>query len=460
MLKVFNTLTGKKETFTPIEEGKVKMYVCGITVYDYCHIGHARAMISFDVITRFLRHLDYDLTFVRNITDVDDKIIKRAEENGETPSQLTERMIAAMHHDEMALGNKLPDLEPKATDFMQQIIDMIQVLVDKGFAYQGESGDVYYRASKFSEYGKLNNRKLEDMLAGARIEVEASKEHAADFVLWKPAKANEVSWDSPWGKGRPGWHIECSAMSTHCLGNHFDIHGGGPDLKFPHHENEIAQSEAATGEQYVNYWMHCGAVRVNNEKMSKSLGNFFTIREVLEKFNPEVVRYLMVSSQYRSSIDYSDASLKEAKTALERLYTALRGQAVADQYVATDYSTRFEAAMNDDFNTPVALSVLFELVRELNKARAEGLEDAATLAAELKALAEVLGLLFQDPEYFLQNSTVNEGISAQEIEAYIAERAQARKDKNFARSDEIRDLLASQGVTLLDSRDGTTWTRD
>ena len=460
MLKVFNTLTGKKETFTPIEEGKVKMYVCGITVYDYCHIGHARAMISFDVITRFLRHLGYDLTFVRNITDVDDKIIKRAEENGETPSQLTERMIAAMHHDEMALGNKLPDLEPKATDFMQQIIDMIQVLVDKGFAYQGESGDVYYRASKFSEYGKLNNRKLEDMLAGARIEVEASKEHAADFVLWKPAKANEVSWDSPWGKGRPGWHIECSAMSTHCLGNHFDIHGGGPDLKFPHHENEIAQSEAATGEQYVNYWMHCGAVRVNNEKMSKSLGNFFTIREVLEKFNPEVVRYLMVSSQYRSSIDYSDASLKEAKTALERLYTALRGQAVADQYVATDYSTRFEAAMNDDFNTPVALSVLFELVRELNKARAEGLEDAATLAAELKALAEVLGLLFQDPEYFLQNSTVNEGISAQEIEAYIAERAQARKDKNFARSDEIRDLLASQGVTLLDSRDGTTWTRD
>lgn len=459
MLKVFNTMTGKKEEFKPIEEGKVKMYVCGITVYDYCHIGHARAMISFDVITRFLRHIGYDLTFVRNITDVDDKIIKRAEENGETTAQLTERMIAAMHEDEVALGNKLPDLEPKATEFMQQIIDMIQVLVDKGFAYQGESGDVYYRASKFEEYGKLNNRKLEEMLAGARIEVEASKEHPADFVLWKPAKAGEVSWESPWGKGRPGWHIECSAMSTHCLGNHFDIHGGGPDLKFPHHENEIAQSEAATGEQYVNYWMHCGAVRVNNEKMSKSLGNFFTIREVLEKFNPEVVRYLMVSSQYRSSIDYSDASLKEAKTALERLYTALRGQVVAESYVATEYTSRFEDAMRDDFNTPVALSVLFELVRELNKARAEESEQAATLAAELKALAELVGLLSQDPEYFMQNSTVNDGLSAQAIEDYIAERAQARKDKNFSRSDEIRDLLLEQGITLLDTREGTTWTR-
>ena len=459
MLKLFNTMTGKKEEFKPIEEGKVKMYVCGITVYDFCHIGHARAMISFDVITRFLRHIGYDLTFVRNITDVDDKIIKRAEENGEKPSELTERMIAAMHEDELALGNKLPDQEPKATEFMQQIIDMIQVLVDKGFAYQGESGDVFYRASEFSEYGKLNNRKLEDMLAGARIEVEASKEHPADFVLWKPAKAGEVSWDSPWGKGRPGWHIECSAMSTHCLGNHFDIHGGGPDLKFPHHENEIAQSEAATGEQYVNYWMHCGAVRVNNEKMSKSLGNFFTIREVLEKFNPEVVRYLMVSSQYRSSIDYSDASLKEAKTALERLYTALRGQEIANSYDATEYTQRFEDAMRDDFNTPVALSVLFELVRELNKARAEGSEQAATLAAELKALADLVGLLSQDPEYFMQNSTVNEGLSAEEIEGFIAERAQARKDKNFARSDEIRDLLLEQGITLLDTREGTTWTR-
>ncbi|WP_067219858.1 cysteine--tRNA ligase [Marinomonas gallaica] len=459
MLKIFNTLSGKKEEFKPIEDGKVKMYVCGITVYDYCHIGHARAMISFDVITRFLRHVGYDLTYVRNITDVDDKIIKRAAENNETPSQLTERMIAAQTEDETALGNKAPDQEPKATEFMQQIIDMIQVLVDKGYAYQGESGDVYYRASKFADYGKLNNRKIEDMLAGARIEVEASKEHPADFVLWKPVKEGEVHWESPWGKGRPGWHIECSAMSTHCLGSHFDIHGGGPDLKFPHHENEIAQSEAATGEQYVNYWMHCGAVRVNNEKMSKSLGNFFTIREVLEKFNPEVVRYLMVSSQYRSSIDYSDASLKDAKTALERLYTALRDQEIASSFVATEFTERFEDAMRDDFNTPVALSVMFELVRELNKARAEGSDTAATLAAELKALAEVLGLLYQDPEYFMQNSTVNEGLSAEDIEAYIVERAQARKDKNFSRGDEIRDLLLEQGITLLDSREGTTWTR-
>ncbi|MCO4784728.1 MAG: cysteine--tRNA ligase [Marinomonas atlantica] len=459
MLKIFNTLSGKKEVFKPIEDGKVKMYVCGITVYDYCHIGHARAMISFDVITRFLRHAGYDLTYVRNITDVDDKIIKRAAENNETPSQLTERMIAAQTEDETALGNKAPDQEPKATEFMQQIIDMIQVLVDKGYAYQGESGDVYYRASKFADYGKLNNRKIEDMLAGARIEVEASKEHPADFVLWKPVKEGEVHWDSPWGKGRPGWHIECSAMSTHCLGSHFDIHGGGPDLKFPHHENEIAQSEAATGEQYVNYWMHCGAVRVNNEKMSKSLGNFFTIREVLEKFNPEVVRYLMVSSQYRSSIDYSDASLKDAKTALERLYTALRDQEIASNYVATEFTERFDDAMRDDFNTPVALSVMFELVRELNKARAEGSEAAATLAAELKALADVLGLLYQDPEYFMQNSTFNEGLSAADIEAYIVERAQARKDKNFARGDEIRDVLLENGITLLDSREGTTWTR-
>lgn len=459
MLRVFNTMTGQKEAFKPIEEGKIKMYICGITVYDYCHIGHARAMISFDVVTRFLRHIGYDLTYVRNITDVDDKIIKRAEENGETPSQLTERMIAAMHEDEVTLGNKLPDLEPKATEFMQQIIDMIQVLVDKGYAYQGESGDVYYRASKFAEYGKLNNRKLEEMLAGARIEVEAAKEHPADFVLWKPAKAGEVSWASPWGEGRPGWHIECSAMSTHCLGSHFDIHGGGPDLKFPHHENEIAQSEAATGEQYVNYWMHCGAVRVNNEKMSKSLGNFFTIREVLEKFNPEVIRYLMVSSQYRSSIDYSDLSLKEAKVALERLYTALRGQSVAERFEPTEYTARFKEAMCDDFNTPVALSVLFDLVRELNKARAEASELAATYAAELRALADVLGLLYQDPEFFMQNSTINEGLTAEAIESYIAERAQARKDKNFARGDEIRDLLLEQGITLLDSREGTTWTR-
>ncbi|MEL0623751.1 cysteine--tRNA ligase [Marinomonas arenicola] len=459
MLKIYNTLSGKKEIFKPIEEGKVGMYVCGNTVYDYCHIGHARAMISFDVISRFIRHLGYELNYVRNITDVDDKIIKRAEENNESTQALTERMIAAQREDELRLGNKMPDREPKATEFMQEIIDMIQVLIDKGFAYHGASGDVYYRTEAFKEYGKLNNRKLEDMLAGARIDVETAKEHPADFVLWKQAKEGEVSWQSPWGAGRPGWHIECSAMSTNCLGSHFDIHGGGPDLKFPHHENEIAQSEAATGKDYVNYWVHCGAVRVNNEKMSKSLGNFFTVRDVLAKYNPEVVRYLMVSSQYRSAIDYSDQSLNEAKVALERLYTALRGQAASAEYVPTEFTERFETAMKDDFNTAVAVSVLFELVRELNKAKTDNVAQAKLLAAELLALADLLGLLKQDPEYFLQNSTVSEGLGEAGIQALIDERTQARKDKNFARSDEIRDELADQGIELLDSREGTSWTR-
>ncbi|GAB3475593.1 cysteine--tRNA ligase [Marinomonas epiphytica] len=459
MLKVFNTLSGQKEEFKPIVEGKVSMYVCGNTVYDYCHIGHARAMISFDIISRFIRHLGYDLTYVRNITDVDDKIIKRANENQETTQSLTERMIAAQREDELKLGNKMPDREPKATEFIDEIIAMVQTLIDKGFAYHGESGDVYYRASAFKEYGKLNNRKLEDMLAGARINVQEAKEHPADFVLWKQAKEHEVSWPSPWGAGRPGWHIECSAMSTNCLGNHFDIHGGGPDLKFPHHENEIAQSEACTGEQYVNYWMHCGAVRVNNEKMSKSLGNFFTVRDVLAKFNPEVIRYLMVSSQYRSPIDYSDQSLHEAKVALERLYTALRNQQVAQSYEATEFTERFVAAMSDDFNTPVAVSVLFELVRELNKAKTDDEVKAMQLAAELKDLAELLGLLYQDPSFFLQNSTIVAGLSEEQIQALIDERTQARKDKNFARSDEIRDELAEQGIELLDSREGTSWAR-
>jgi len=459
MLKIYNTLSGKKEVFKPIEEGKVGMYVCGNTVYDFCHIGHARAMISFDIISRFIRHLGYELNYVRNITDVDDKIIKRAEENNESTQSLTERMIEAQREDELRLGNKMPDREPKATEFMQEIIDMIQILIDKDFAYQGASGDVYYRTTKFEGYGKLNNRKLDDMLAGARIDVEVAKEHPADFVLWKQTKVGEVSWVSPWGEGRPGWHIECSAMSTNCLGSHFDIHGGGPDLKFPHHENEIAQSEAATGKDYVNYWMHCGAVRVNNEKMSKSLGNFFTVRDVLAKFNPEVVRYLMVSSQYRSAIDYSDQSLTEAKVALERLYTALRQQPVAESFEPTEFTGRFEEAMKDDFNTAVAVSVLFELVRELNKAKTDDADKALLLAAELRSLAELLGLLYQDPEYFLQNSTVSEGLDDTVIQALIDERTQVRKDKNFARSDEIRDELASQGIELLDSREGTTWTR-
>jgi cysteinyl-tRNA synthetase len=459
MLKIHNTLTGKKEEFVPLVPGKVGMYVCGNTVYDFCHIGHARAMISFDIISRHLRFSGFDLTYVRNITDVDDKIIKRAAENDETPESLTARMIEAQTQDELKLGNKLPDREPKATEFMQEIIDMISTLVDKSFAYQGSTGDVYFRTEKHADYGKLNNRKLDEMLAGARIDVESAKENPADFVLWKSAKEGEVHWQSPWGIGRPGWHIECSAMSTSCLGPHFDIHGGGPDLKFPHHENEIAQSECANGTDYVNYWMHCGAVRVNNEKMSKSLGNFFTVRDVLEKYNPEVVRFLMVSSQYRSPIDYSEQSLLEAKVGLERMYTSLQGQALAGEYLPSTYSERYQEAMDDDFNTPVAISVLFDLVRELNKAKAAGADNAPILAKELSVLAELLGLLLQDPEYFLKNSVVNDGISEEEIDALIAERIQARKDKNFARSDEIRDSLADQGITLLDTREGTSWTR-
>jgi cysteinyl-tRNA synthetase len=459
MLKIHNTLTGKKEEFVPLVPGKVGMYVCGNTVYDFCHIGHARAMISFDIISRHLRFSGFDLTYVRNITDVDDKIIKRAAENNETPESLTARMIEAQTQDELKLGNKLPDREPKATEFMQEIIDMISTLVDKGFAYQGSTGDVYFRTEKHADYGKLNNRKLDEMLAGARIDVESAKENPADFVLWKSAKEGEVHWQSPWGIGRPGWHIECSAMSTSCLGPHFDIHGGGPDLKFPHHENEIAQSECANGTDYVNYWMHCGAVRVNNEKMSKSLGNFFTVRDVLEKYNPEVVRFLMVSSQYRSPIDYSEQSLLEAKVGLERMYTSLQGQALAGEYLPSTYSERYQEAMDDDFNTPVAISVLFDLVRELNKAKAAEADNAPILAKELSVLAELLGLLLQDPEYFLKNSVVNDGISEEEIDALIAERIQARKDKNFARSDEIRDSLADQGITLLDTREGTSWTR-
>ena len=459
MLKIYNTLTGKKEEFVPLIPGKVGMYVCGNTVYDFCHIGHARAMISFDIISRHLRFSGFDLNYVRNITDVDDKIIKRAAENNETPESLTLRMIEAQTQDELKLGNKMPDREPKATEFMQEIIDMISILVKKGFAYQGVTGDVYFRTEKHADYGKLNNRKLDEMLAGARIDVESAKENPADFVLWKPAKEGEVHWDSPWGIGRPGWHIECSAMSTNCLGPHFDIHGGGPDLKFPHHENEIAQSECANGTDYVNYWMHCGAVRVNNEKMSKSLGNFFTVRDVLEKYNPEVVRFLMVSSQYRSPIDYSEQSLLEAKVGLERMYTSLQGQELAGEYVCSGYTERYQDAMNDDFNTPVAISVLFDLVRELNKAKAAGADDAPTLAKELSVLAELLGLLGQDPEYFLKNSVLGAGITETEIESLIAERIQARKDKDFAKSDEIRDTLSEQGITLLDTREGTSWTR-
>jgi cysteinyl-tRNA synthetase len=397
------------------------------------------------------------VTYVRNITDIDDKILKRAEENGEAISALTERMIAAMHEDEARLNVLPPSQEPRATGHIGDIIRMIETLVEKGFAYAAENGDVYYRVRKFADYGKLNNRQLDDMRSGARVEVDVHKEDPLDFVLWKAAKPGEAHWHSPWGDGRPGWHIECSAMSTCCLGDTFDIHGGGPDLTFPHHENEIAQSEAATGKTYVNTWMHAGAVRVNQEKMSKSLGNFFTIRDVLAVHDPEVVRYLLVASHYRSPINYSVDSLVEARKSLTRLYTALEGVEVASEGEQGSYAERFTASMNDDFNTPEALAVLFDLARDLNRAKSDQPEAAPRLAGELQRLAGVLGLLQQTPQAFLKGAQHSMALSEGEIEARIAERQAAKANKDFARADAIRDELAALGIVLKDSREGTTW---
>ncbi|EAR61222.1 cysteine--tRNA ligase [Neptuniibacter caesariensis] len=460
MLQIYNTLTKEKSPFTPIEEGKIKMYVCGVTVYDLCHIGHARVMVAFDVITRFMRSQGWDVDYVRNITDVDDKIIKRAAENGEEPHELTERMIAAMHEDEARLSVLRPTQEPRATAHIGDIISLVETLIEKGFAYPAANGDVYYRVEKFADYGKLTNKNVDELKTGARIEVEEAKESPLDFVLWKSAKEGEVSWDSPWGKGRPGWHIECSAMSKCCLGNTFDIHGGGPDLPFPHHENEIAQSEAANGCTYVNTWMHAGPVRVNSEKMSKSLGNFFTIRDVLEKYNAEVVRFFLARVHYRTYIDYSEDSLKEARVMLERFYQALRGVDAVEGPLENDFEERFIAAMNDDFNTPKAVSVMFELVNELNKATREGASEAPALAAQLRKLGGMLGLLQQNADEFLQGESEEGGLSNEEIEQLIVDRAEAKKAKNFAEADKIRDDLASQGIILKDSREGTSWFRE
>ena len=456
-MHIYNTLTRRKEPFSPLVAGKVSMYVCGMTVYDYCHLGHARVMVAFDVITRYLRHRGYDVTYVRNITDIDDKILKRAEENGETISALTERMIAAMHEDEARLNVLPPSQEPRATGHIGDIVAMIETLIEKGFAYAAANGDVYYRVRKFADYGKLNNRQLDDMRSGARVDVDVHKEDPLDFVLWKAAKPGEAHWHSPWGDGRPGWHIECSAMSTCCLGDTFDIHGGGPDLTFPHHENEIAQSEAATGKTYVNTWMHAGAVRVNQEKMSKSLGNFFTIRDVLDEHDPEVVRYLLVASHYRSAINYSVDSLVEARKSLTRLYTALEGVNADEQAAASDAAERFTAAMDDDFNTPIALAALFDLARDLNRAKSDQPAEAPRLAGELKRLAGVLGLLQQTPQTFLKGAQQQVALSEEEIEAKIAERYAAKASKDFARADAIRDELAALGIILKDSREGTTW---
>ena len=455
-LAIYNTLTKTKEPLKPLIANQVRMYVCGMTVYDFCHIGHARVMVAFDVVSRWLRQRGYELTYVRNITDIDDKIIRRAQDNGETFEALTGRMIAAMHEDEARLNVLRPDIEPRATDHIAGMHSMIQTLIDKGFAYAPGNGDVYYRVGKFVGYGKLSRRKIEDLKIGARIEVDEAKEDPLDFVLWKAAKPGEPSWGSPWGAGRPGWHIECSVMSTCCLGETFDIHGGGPDLVFPHHENEIAQSEAATGKLYANAWMHAGAVRVDGEKMSKSLGNFFTIREVLEKYQPEVVRYLLVSSHYRSPINYSEDSLKEAKGALERFYTALRGLPEATAQGGDTFVARFGEAMDDDFNSPEACAVLFEMVREINRLRDTDMQAASGLAAQLKALASVLGILQMDPDTFLQ-AGVEGKVDATQVEALIAARLQARAEKNWAESDRIRDQLTAMGVVLEDGKGGTTW---
>ncbi|WP_426991058.1 cysteine--tRNA ligase [Methylomonas sp. CM2] len=456
MLKIYNTLTRSKQEFIPREPGKVGMYVCGMTVYDYCHVGHARVMVVFDTVARYLRHAGYQLTYVRNVTDIDDKIIQRANENGEAFTELTERFIAAMHEDERALAVLPPDIEPRATQSIADIIRMTETLIAKEYAYVGGNGDVFYAVGRFDGYGKLSGKNIEDLNAGERVDVDAAKRDPLDFVLWKMAKPNEPAWESPWGLGRPGWHIECSAMSTCCLGNHFDIHGGGMDLQFPHHENEIAQSEGATGQPFVNYWMHNGFVRINEEKMSKSLGNFFTVREVLKQYRPEVIRFFILSSHYRSPLNYADEQLDEAGTALTRLYTALRGVEIADIDIDVDYRLRFEQAMDDDFNTPVALAVLFDLARELNKT-----EHKAQLAATLKRLAGILGLLQDDPDDFLKGGSGADGLSEADIESLIADRKVAKTNKDWARADAIRDRLKSSGVILEDVAGGNTiWRRE
>ena len=478
MLKIYNTLTRNKELFQPRVQGKVGMYVCGMTVYDYCHIGHARVMVVFDTVARYFRYSGYDLTYVRNITDIDDKIIQRAHENGEEFGELTERFIKAMHKDEQALSVLPPDIEPRATQSIPGIIAMIEALIAKGLAYIGSNGDVFYAVTRFKNYGQLSGKNLDDLQAGERVDIDLAKENPMDFVLWKMAKANEPAWQSPWGPGRPGWHIECSAMSTCCLGNHFDIHGGGMDLQFPHHENEIAQSEGATGEKFVNVWMHNGFVRINEEKMSKSLGNFFTVREVLKQYKPEIIRFFILSSHYRSPLNYSDEQLNDAKAALTRLYTALRGVEVIDAPVEDDYKIRFEQAMDDDFNTPVAVAVLFDLSRELNKAKDSYPERAGQLAASLKTLGGLLGILQQDPEEYLKGqihvtkgAIVGSGASVSAsaeitrgvawIEQQIQARLDAKKAKNWALADKIRNELKEQGVILEDAPDGTTsWRRE
>ena len=466
MLQIYNTLSRKKEVFKPISPGKVGLYVCGCTVYDLCHIGHGRTYISFDNIARYLRFSGYDVNYVRNITDVEDKIIKRAIENNETTEQLTERNIAAMHDDFDALNMKRPDLEPRVTTHMVEIIEMIETLVAKEHAYVATSGDVLFDVSSFADYGKLSGQNLEQLQAGSRVEIDHSKRSPMDFVLWKSAKPNEPSWTSPWGEGRPGWHIECSAMNAKVLGHHFDIHGGGSDLQFPHHENEVAQSCCALDTPYVNYWIHTGMVQVDQEKMSKSLNNFFTIREVLTKYDAETVRFFLTTGQYRSQLNYSTDNLEQARAALERIYTALRDVNIADDFVLdkqNSYVAQFCKAMDDDFNTPQALAVLFELSKQVNVAKgvdkqAVALDNASNveqLAGTLKALGGLLGLLELDPAAFLQGGGNDDEVV--DIEALIKQRNDARKNKDWALADDARDKLAAMNIILEDSAGKTTW---
>ncbi len=492
MLKIYNSLSRDKQTFTPIEANKVRMYVCGMTVYDYCHLGHARVMVVFDMVSRWFRASGYDVTYVRNITDIDDKIIKRANENGETIDVLTQRFIDAMDEDSAKLGIIRPDIEPRATQHIDGMVSMIAKLIEKGHAYQagGENkhGDVFYSVRSFADYGKLSGKSLDDLRAGERVEVDIHKKDAMDFVLWKSVKPNEPSWDSPWGKGRPGWHIECSVMSEKHLGEHFDIHGGGQDLQFPHHENEIAQSEAAHSCQMANYWMHNGFVRVDNEKMSKSLGNFFTIREVLKKYDAEVVRFFILRAHYRSPLNYSDQHLDDAKASLTRLYTALRGTQLMDKnptirWNEDSHAAAFKIAMDDDFNTPEAIAVLFKLASEINNSKSaetsktalskeeQGALDSSYSANLLKSLAGILGLLQSDPDEYMKRTPIEGRLNAilepltslgsdSHINLLIEKRIDAKKAKNFAEADRIRKKLADSGIILEDTPQGTTWRRN
>ena len=451
-IKFYNSLTNQKEEFIPIRPGEVGMYVCGMTVYDNCHLGHARAMMAFDILVRYFQYQDYKVNFVRNITDIDDKIIERAADNKEPIEDLTNRTISSMHEDFARLGLELPATEPRATDHIAGMIEMISQLIEKGHAYHSEGGDVFFAVRTFAEYGKLSNKNIDDLNPGSRVAEDESKKDPLDFVLWKSTKPNEPSWDSPWGPGRPGWHIECSVMSFENLGQHFDIHGGGPDLLFPHHENEIAQSECASGHKFANYWLHSGLLKINGEKMSKSLGNFAMLKDLFKSYHPEVIRYYLISSHYRSSLNFDNESLDQARAALTRLYQALALSLDGVMERHQDSIEEFAHSMNDDLNTPEALSILFGLAKLVNNSASE--KEQGMYVSTMKELSQVLGLLNETPEVFLQYGA---GLSEEEISAQIQQRNEARNSKDFQKADQIRDDLAAQGILLDDSSKGTTW---